>query len=227
VTESKEADEKRSQALLKEYSEVCNNFRTLTDIRFKLLAFLPIASAAAVAVLKLIAQDQASTGGIQGLELVWGLFGLIVTIGLVTYNARNDQLYDALVARAADIERNLNIPDGAFANRLGSWLRVPGFTKNPRLRKLSWKIDHRTAISTVYAASIALWLFVVVAYVLNGYSTATIMIAMVAIAAATILGSILIKRQKNKRMEDIECLARDAVYKAVGPPEVRAPDGFL
>jgi hypothetical protein len=40
-------DDKRREALLKEYSEVSNNFRTLTDVRFKVLGVLPIASGAA------------------------------------------------------------------------------------------------------------------------------------------------------------------------------------
>ena len=71
---------KRSEeALLKEYGEVSNNFRLLTDIRFKLLAFLPIAAAA-------LKSDNASLPG-----LALSLFGLVVTIGLVTYNRRNDQ----------------------------------------------------------------------------------------------------------------------------------------
>src|SRR5215831_260428 len=129
-------------ALLAEYAEVSGNFRMLTDIRFKLLAFLPVAAGAAGAVL--------ARGTASALTLAFSLFGLVVTIGLVTYNARNDQLYDTLVARAAAIERNLGIPDGAFANRPGPWFRAA---------RGSWRVDHRMAVSTIYKASIALWLF--------------------------------------------------------------------
>src|SRR5215212_10743116 len=142
MVENDNSELRRQDVLLKEYSEISNNFRTLTDIRFKLLALLPIAAAAAAA----LKPEEPST-----MELALSLFGLVVTIGLVTYNARNDQLYDDLVGRAADIERSLNIPDGAFANRSRSWLRIPFL--------IEWKIDHRTAVSTIYGASIALWLF--------------------------------------------------------------------
>ena len=91
------ADERR-EALLKEYGEVSSNFRLLTDIRFKLLGFLPIATAAAAA----LKSDVLSMNG-----LLLSLFGLMTTLGLITYNTRNDQLYDELVARAAEIERRL------------------------------------------------------------------------------------------------------------------------
>ncbi len=64
-------DANRRVALLKEYSEVCNNFRLLTDVRFELLAFLPIAAAAA------ILRNDRATG--RGLAL--SLFGLVVTSG--------------------------------------------------------------------------------------------------------------------------------------------------
>lgn len=136
-------EQKRWDALLKEYGEVSNNFRLLTDIRFKLLAFLPIATAAA-AVLK----DESL--GAPGLVL--SLFGLAATIGLAIYNARNDQLYNELVGRAAEIERSLGLPEGMFANRPGPWLTV-------NLMGVKVQINHRIGIRTIYAASIALWLF--------------------------------------------------------------------
>ena len=59
------------------------------------------------------------------------LTGLAVTIGLLTYNARNDQLYDELVGRAAEIERRLGLPDGAFATRPTSWLRFGAWSIDP------------------------------------------------------------------------------------------------
>jgi hypothetical protein len=73
-----------------------------------------------------------------------------VTIGLATYNDRNDRLYDALVERAASIERQLGRPDGAFANRLRAW-----FTR--RLGPIKWEIDHRSGVGIIYAAAASLW----------------------------------------------------------------------
>jgi hypothetical protein len=143
-------DATRREALLKEYSEVGQNFRLLTDIRFKLLALLPIAAAVAAALNK----DDAL--GIHAFGL--SLFGLVATLGLATYNVRNDQLYDELVGRAASIERSLGLPDGYFANRPRPWRDVLG--------KRRWPIDHRTGVTTIYAASVALWTSGVLAPVL-------------------------------------------------------------
>jgi hypothetical protein len=216
--QQEEAAKKRQEALSKEYGEVCNTFRTLTDIRFKLLAFLPIAAAAAVAALTGNAAQQRPT-----VMLALSLFGLIVTIALVTYNARNDQLYDDLVARAADIERSLNIPDGAFANRARPWLRIPLLIK--------WKIDHRTAVSTIYGASIALWLFGVLRSGLYVFwKNAPWWTNLVAIAIAivlSVLGSHFAKCQNKKARKHIETCARKAMQKAVELRKSQAADDDL
>jgi len=208
-------DDHRREALLKEYGEVSSNFRLLTDIQFKLLAFLPIATAAA-AVFK---------GGSSGIvSFTLFLFGLVATIGLVTYNARNDQLYDELVGRAASIERSLGLPDGAFANRPRPWLtiRIPG---------VSWAVDHRTGVGPIYAASIALWLFGLLAPVLEFarrtylnlglrhflVSDPSAWIQVVALALAvlvTYLAARLIKSQKQ-RADEMRGLAARAVTRAL------------
>ncbi len=224
----KTEEERRQEALLKEYGEVCSNFRTLTDIRFKLLAFLPIAAAAAAV---------AKGYSFEPMGFVLAFFGLFVTIGLVTYNTRNDQLYDQLVSRAADIERSLNIPGGAFANRLGPWLRIrllPEMIhpKLPRKFPKEWNIDHRKALSTIYGASIALWLSGVVTYALDygnrAYLASSLtsislgeptpgwvpLIAIPSAVVATILSGYLMSKQKENRQKEMRKIARDAMERA-------------
>ncbi|GJL61210.1 MAG: hypothetical protein NPIRA03_40670 [Nitrospirales bacterium] len=209
-------DDHRREALLKEYGEVSSSFRLLTDIRFKLLAFLPIATAAAVGF-------KGDSTGIVSFTL--SLFGLVATIGLVTYNARNDQLYDELVGRAASIERSLGLPDGAFANRPRPWLTF-------RISGVSWGVDHRTGVGTIYAASIALWLFGLLAPVLEFarrtyvnlgiqhflVSDPSAWIQVVALALAvlvTYLAARLIKSQKKQRADEMRGLAARAVKRAL------------
>ena len=144
-------DEQKHEALLKEYGEVSNSFRALADIRFKLLALLPIVTA--------VAQGwKADDFGAQ--RLVLSGFGLAITAGLYVYNLRNDQFYDFLIGRAAEIERTLGLPDGSFSNRPQSWL-------SPTLARIPIKLDHRNAINFIYGTSAALWLFGIFAPVLE------------------------------------------------------------
>lgn len=208
----------RRDALLKEYGEVSNNFRLLTDIRFRMLAFLPVATGAAAAVA--VVKGDAAGSGIFSLAL----FGLAATIGLATYNARNDQLYDELVGRAASIERSLDLADGGFANRPRPWLTL-------RLGRLRWKIDHRTGIATIYAASIALWLTAVLAPILEVGRRAYLhlslphfmvpdpsawvnVIALLLAITVTGKGAGIIKAQKKVQSDFLRTRAADAVNRA-------------
>jgi hypothetical protein len=199
-------DNHRREALSKEYGEVCSNFRTLTDIRFKLLALLPIATAAATA----FKGDRADGG-----SFVFPLFGLIATIGLVTYNTRNDQLYDELVGRAASIERSLGLADGAFANRPHAWLSF-------RLLGIKWKVDHRTGVGTIYLASIAVWLFLLLASLSAPLVSAlapqaSVLAPLAAFGLAVIAtwcARTWIKRKKKQVADEMRSLAAKAVQKA-------------
>lgn len=207
----------RREALLKEYGEVGSNFRLLTDIRFKLLALLPIAAAAAAA----LKGDSPTVGG-----LGFSLFGLVATLGLATYNARNDQLYDELVARAASIERSLGLADGSFANRPRPWFAV-------HLGPLSWPIDHRRAVATIYAASAALWLYGLLAPLpelcrrggcgfewLRGAASASMMLVNVAAFVLAILLTLActaaIAAQRKRQAKLLREWAAEAVSVATG-----------
>jgi hypothetical protein len=133
----------RRDAMQREYTEVNSLFRMLTDIRFKLVGLLPIASLATAAF------GQQSSGAVR---VVFSLFGLVVVLGVMTYHARNDQLYNELVGRAATIERSLGLPDGVFCNRPRAWLAL-------RVGRCRWRIDHSTGIGIVYTATAAFWLY--------------------------------------------------------------------
>jgi hypothetical protein len=212
----------RREALLKDYGEVSSNFRTLTDVRFKMLGLLPIASGAAASLI--------SAGSTPGFRFSLSLFGLAATIGIVTYNARNDQLYDELVGRAASIERSVGLPDGAFANRPRPWLCL-------RFGWIKWKVDHRTGVATIYAASIAIWLTALFYQLLEligrptykyferkGLTMPPFVVSEPALwMNACALGLALIvtyagikstKRQRKRRQQTMRALARDAVNAA-------------
>lgn len=139
-------DDSRRQALVVEEPEVCKNFRLLMDVRFKLLAFLPIASAAALAF---------KVNAISIESFIFSLFGLAVTLGVVTYNTRNDQLYNELVGRASKLERLLGLSDGAFANRPQDWFKNDFCV-------FKWMVNHGKGIGLIYSSSCALWLFGIV-----------------------------------------------------------------
>ena len=223
-------DGRRSDALLKEYAEVCGNFKLLTDIRFKLLALLPIATAAAAAL----------RGDIPGANSIpLSAFGLVATIGLLIYNARNDQLYNTLVARAASIERILGLPDGSFANRPRPWLTIS-------ILGVKTKIDHGTGVYTIYFASIALWLTGLLAPLVNlirsqyvGLGFPHVVVASPAVGvnavalglaiAITYLCGRSICRQKKQSEDDLQISAARAVEyaKALEFSGVRANTEFL
>jgi hypothetical protein len=208
--DANERVEMRRESLLEEYAEVASNFRLLTDIRFKLLAFLPVAAAAAAA----LRGGGEANGATAVMTLGLSLFGLFVTLALASYNIRNDQLYDELVGRAAEIERSIDLPDGAFANRPASWLSI----RLPFGRL--WAIDHRTSVGIIYGASIALWLF------MGGYSIAQLgyagdepplwalgLAALVAITF-TAVGAFAFYRQREARRDVMRGAAERAVILA-------------
>jgi hypothetical protein len=232
----------RRDALLKEYGEVCNNFRTLTDIRFKLLGLLPIATAAGTAF---------KGGPADGGSFVFPLFGLIATIGLVTYNTRNDQLYDDLVSRAAFIERSLGLADGAFASRPHPWLSFrlldikfierslgladSAFANHPdmwlisRLRNIKWtdiewKVDHRTGVGTIYVACIAVWLFLLLTSLSALLVSFWVPLAFGLAVIATWCARTWIKDKKRQVECRMRSLAAEAVQKAFSTDLLRAPE---
>ena len=101
------------QILKLEYDQINQNFRFLADVRFKLLALVPILGGAAVYLLShsgLQTQPQASS--IESnflLVALVALLGFLATLGITLYDQRNSELYNALMHRAKYIEEQFRV----------------------------------------------------------------------------------------------------------------------
>ena len=84
-----------------DYEQTTQLMRTLTDIRFKLLAFVPTIAGATVG---LVGRTEPSS-----VLLAVGLLGLSATLGILLYELRNAQIFDSLVERSAMLERKLGL----------------------------------------------------------------------------------------------------------------------
>jgi hypothetical protein len=135
-----------------DYDQTNQLLRALMDVRFKLLAFVPTVSGAAVALLGR-PRPAAELVGV-------GLLGLVATLGVFVYELRNSQLLDALVHRAGELERLLGLRSvlgsqgagGLFSERPPHSLRPARFLPS---------VGHDRGLSLVYAAALAGWTYLV------------------------------------------------------------------
>jgi hypothetical protein len=84
-----------------DYEQTSQLLRTLTDIRFKLLAFVPTIAGASVGLVG----HPRPAADLLGV----GLLGLVATLGIFLYELRNSQTYDAALHRAGQLERALGL----------------------------------------------------------------------------------------------------------------------
>jgi hypothetical protein len=120
-----------------DYQQTTDLLRTLTDVRFKLLALVPTLSGAAVAVL-----GHPSSAA----ELIAvGLLGLTATLGVLLYELRNSQLSDYALRRAQSLEGELGL--GLYRERPDRALRLFGLAP----------VDRDRGLVLVYSAALAGW----------------------------------------------------------------------
>ena len=121
------------------YDQLCDSYRAIDDIRMKLLGLLPIATGAGILVLTGAAKALLQ----RGLSLPIGLFGLIVTIGLFSYELHGIKKCGYWIDAGQKIEESLGI--------YGQFQRRP--------HELAGFIDAPFAASIIYPAVLASWLF--------------------------------------------------------------------
>ena len=141
-----ELPQQRQDVLLSLYSEVCNGWRTLTDVRFKLLGLVPIVSV--TVAITLLSRGEVGKGMRPIEKIGVAVFGLLITIAIRLYDLRNTHLYDDLVGRGRQIEAELGIHTGHFVGRPKS---------------TNFFIQHDTAIWAIYIISMVAWVALAIA----------------------------------------------------------------
>lgn len=135
-----------------DYEQTLEQHRMLADIRFRLLAFVPTITGAALALL---------TGDTPApMVLPVSLLGLVVTLGIVFYEVRNSQIYDSASHRAKALETQLDMPlfsagmprGGLFNERPDRELKVFGLVT----------VWHDRALALIYGPAVGGWVYLVI-----------------------------------------------------------------
>jgi hypothetical protein len=91
-----------------EYEQTSQLMRTLTDIRFRLMAIVPVFAGISVGFFG-HPQPAAELFAI-------GVLGLVSTLGIYFYERRNTELYATAAGRARELERELGLQSGPLVS---------------------------------------------------------------------------------------------------------------
>jgi hypothetical protein len=114
-----------------EYGQTTDFLRSLTDVRFKLLTFVPTIAGTAVALLGRHTRPAEL--------LAVGALGLAATFGIVLYELHNTLLYEYALGRAEELEAKLGL--GLYTSR-------PHYA-------------HDRPLAIVYAVVVGAWMYLV------------------------------------------------------------------
>jgi hypothetical protein len=130
-----------------DYEQTLETYRQLTEIRFKLLAYVPTLTGAAVALMtKARHLDGWSRAS-------FAAYGFLATLGVLLYERRNTQLYDVSIDRAKHLETH---PLLAHEGDLGLF----GSRDSPPRRRLwALPVAHGLGLALVYAPTLGAWGF--------------------------------------------------------------------
>ena len=171
------------------YEEICRSHDGISDFRYKLLAFLPIASGAGIV---LLVDNILSDPRLLPLFLPAGVFGALTTLGLFIYELRGIQTCHGLIECAKGLEHEL----------LGKLSNFGPFTfKQPDL----WGIIGTTgAALIIYPTVIGAWVCLAGIGLLNSLEESEIKSVMKAAAGFTVglmLLGLVVRLWQGKRLK--------------------------
>ena len=126
-------------ATLRAYDQLCVTYRAIDDFRAKLLGFLPLATGGGLALL-----SGRADGSDEDFFVPAGVFGVLVTLGLFTYEIYGIRKCHALIEVGKPMEAALDLVSGQF-------------TEQPR--SVLGHINEPFAAAVIYPAVIAAWIY--------------------------------------------------------------------
>ena len=139
-----------------DYQWTNEQIKLLTDIRFRLLTFMPPLVGVAATTLSV---GLGQTALPPMLMLSVAAFGFFATLGVILYDLRNTELYNAHVHRAMLIECSLEMPSHSRLASPNSYGGPHTLRMWADQRFLCMDVNHGTALSIVYAAILAAWVY--------------------------------------------------------------------
>jgi hypothetical protein len=190
-----------------DYAQTTDFLRTLTDVRFRLLALVPTVSGVAVALV-------GHPGSAVEL-LALGVLGLSATLGILLYELRNSELYDHALRRAQRIEAALGL--GLFSERPPASLRLLGLVV----------VNRDRGLALVYGAALAGWSYLVAWGVLRAaqLGSARAVGAVVGLAVGAILVAELVRIHERTSAEDGRAAAAASRQAPAAPGSPARPSG--
>jgi hypothetical protein len=135
-----------------DYEQTLETYRQLTDIRFKLLAFVPTLSGVAIALL-----DASDIGRWETVALA--ALGFVVTFGIVLYEKRNTIFYNGAIGRAQFLEERIGFERFGGDEHRGLF----GSRRDHRPRWfLGLPVQHDLGLALVYCPALGAWVFAAV-----------------------------------------------------------------
>src|SRR5215204_831256 len=130
-----------------DYEQSLQTYQMLADVRFKLLALVPLISGAAIAFLTTDPVHASSQ-----IVLAGGVFGLLITLGISIYDQRNTQYMNVARFRARELEKRLPLPlEGYFQH---------GPAKD--LEFLGWMyVWSDRSLALIYGTVLTAWVFLI------------------------------------------------------------------
>ena len=191
MTTSRQHDNNRNEDLIKVYDQLCQSYRAIDDFRAKLLGFIPLVTGTGISfLLEKVPNIQEISVEMKNLLAAVGVFGILITLGLFSYEIFGIKKCAALIKAGQKLESSMHIKNGQFRKRPQNIAHV---------------INEPFAAGVIYPTVLSAWTFFTLAFTCPKANPLIPILLLVGGFAATLLyESILRKMYWGNKKDHID-----------------------